>query len=114
LVSIGFKHGKASPCLLYHQKRQIRALVHGGDYVAVAEPEDLKWLRERMKSVFEIHTKVFGPDETEEEEKAISVLGRIIEWREDGVAYEADPRHAGKLIKEFNLENAHPREQRRR
>jgi hypothetical protein len=77
LVSIGSLQGKTTPCLFYHFKTQIRALVHGDDYVAVAHPEDFKWPQKQIGNAFEIRTKVLGPDEAEGEEREISVLGRI-------------------------------------
>ena len=106
LISIGFKQGEANPCLFVHAKRGIKALVHGDDYVAVGEPEGLRWMKTEVGKRFEIKTKVFGPDKAKGEQSEVSMLGRILEWHRDGVTYEADPRHAEKIVRELGLEHA--------
>jgi hypothetical protein len=79
--------------------------VHGGEYVVVAEPNQLEWVRKEVSTVFEIRTQMFGPDEAKGGKQEVPILGIIVEWHDAGVTYEADPRHAEKLIQEFKLEN---------
>ena len=105
LVSIGFKQGVANPCLFHHPGRGIRALVHGDDYVAVADDHQLAWMKEQVAKKFEIKSKLFGPNGDRESEPKISILGRILEWTTDGISYEADPRHALKIIQELGVES---------
>jgi hypothetical protein len=45
-----------------------------------------------------------GPGD--EDAKEISVLNRIVRWKDDAIYYEADPRQAEKLILECGLEGA--------
>jgi hypothetical protein len=71
LISIGFKQGEADPCLFVHAKRGIKALVHRDDYVAVGEPEGLRWMKTEVGKRFEIKTKVFGPDKAKGERVGI-------------------------------------------
>jgi hypothetical protein len=106
LISIGFKQGGANPCLFVHAKQGIKALAHGDDYVAVGELEGLRWMKTEVGERFEIKTKVFGPDTAKGEQSEVSILGRILEWHGDGVACEADPRHAEKIVRELGLEHA--------
>ena len=105
LKDIGFEQGDSNPCLFYHPGRQIRLLVHGDDYVGVADDYQLKWLQKKIEDKFEIKSQTLGPDSSKGEKKQVSILGRIIEWKEEGISYEADPRHAQKLIRELELEN---------
>lgn len=77
LVSIGFSQGKSNPCLFYHAGKGTRALAHGDDYVAVADPEQLEWMRREIAKRFEIKTKVFGPDQRKGEVPEVAILGRI-------------------------------------
>ena len=42
LVKVGFKQGLASPCTFYHQQIGVRTYAHGGDYVSIGKPEQLK------------------------------------------------------------------------
>ena len=38
------------------------------------------------------------------DEKAIRILNRIVEWRSDGLWYEADQTHAEIFVKELGME----------
>ncbi len=40
-----FKQGAYSACLIYHEGRNIRAVVHGEDYAVLGRSEDLDWFR---------------------------------------------------------------------
>ena len=54
LKSIGFKQGDASPCVFFHEARKIRTFVHGDDYVSIALPKQLTWLREQLEKKYQI------------------------------------------------------------
>ena len=41
LVEMGFTQRKASPCMFYHEQKNIRAYAHGGDYVITGLPQHL-------------------------------------------------------------------------
>eukprot|EP00973_Karenia_brevis_P041928 5803671-Karenia_brevis.AAC.1 len=54
--------------------------------------EDLEWVKGLMKSWFEIKVRaVLGPDS--KDDKEVTILGRIVRWVEEGIEYEADPKH---------------------
>ena len=46
LVSNGFTQGKSTPCLFYHQGKNIRLVVHGDDFTALGHDKELDWLRD--------------------------------------------------------------------
>ena len=58
--------------------------------------EDLKWLRDRLESRFEVRTKVIGSGEFEEKEG--KVLNRVIRVGKEGWEYEPDQRHAELIV----------------
>ena len=47
---------------------------------------------------------MLGPDTTDD--KAIRILNRCLEWRKDGLYYEAAPKHAEIIIADLGPENA--------
>ena len=40
MTDLGFKQGKASPCVLWHRQRDAKALVHGDDFVSSGERKE--------------------------------------------------------------------------
>ena len=102
LESIGFKAGRSSPCIFYHENKDIRTFVHGDDYVSAGSSEDLDWLRKRLEEKYAIKTEVLGDGKGETRE--IRVLNRIIRWETDGISYEPDPRHAEIIAKEMGVD----------
>ena len=47
---------------------------------------------------------MFGPDESKGEEQQVAILGRMLEWTEDGITYEADPRHVEMLVRDLKVD----------
>ena len=86
----GFSTGKYNPCMFHHPSRHILCLVHGDDFVSVGSSKDLKWLREQLKSRFEIKTTMVGRKVEEGEVKETRILNRIIQVTDEGWEYEAD------------------------
>ena len=101
LVQSGFAQGKASPCVFYHPARKIRTCVHGHDYVSSGSEESLKWMESQLKNKYEIKTKWLGPKA--HHEKEVKILNRVVSWTNEGIKYEADPRHAELMIQEMKL-----------
>eukprot|EP00973_Karenia_brevis_P072214 10032743-Karenia_brevis.AAC.1 len=79
-------------------------MVHGDDFLSTAVESNLKWLENILKKEFEIKTKTIGPESTDE--KQLKILNRIITYREHGVDYEPDPRHAELIVEQLGLSNA--------
>ena len=88
LVSNGFVQGVASFCVFYYPSRNLRTIVHGGDYVPVGKGNDLQWLESRLKHKYQINIKWFGPNEDHDRE--VRVLNAIITWSREGMGHEVD------------------------
>ena len=99
----GSVQGASSPCVFYHPHRNIRTIVHGDDYVSVAQESDLQWLEQRLKVKYEIKTKWLGYKQHHQRE--VRVRNRIITWGQHGIGYEADPRHVEVMVNDLELEN---------
>ena len=105
LISIGFKQGRASPCVFHHQTRGIRTFVHGDDYVSVAEPKELDWMKKQLEGRYKIKTQWLGPGEEHQQE--VKILNRVVCWcNEKGITFEADPGHTEIIIDQLKLKDA--------
>ena len=82
-------------------------ICHGDDFVATGERRHLEWLERSLRSKFDCKSKWIGPRDSDDP-KSQQVLGRIITRTDEGVAYEADPRHAETLIAAMGLSDAKP------
>ena len=102
-VSNGFIQGASSLRAFYHPQRRIWTIVHGGDYVSVAQESDLQWLEQRLKDKYQIKTNWLGPKQNHQQE--IRVFNRIISWNQHGIGYEADPGHVAIMLGEFGWIN---------
>ncbi len=49
----GFKRGKGSAVMFYHEGRDISGLVHGDDFVFVGDDEDFDWIQGEMVGWFD-------------------------------------------------------------
>ena len=105
LQSMGFLRGRASPCCFYHPQRGLRCLVHGDDFVFAGTEENLDWVNARMADAFLVKVVGrLGPDSTDLQE--MRILNRVARWTPGGVEFEADPRHAEILIRDFGKQGA--------
>jgi len=59
-----------------------------------------------MSKVYDIKTKILGPNADKGELQEVRVLNRVITWTPDGLTYEADQRHSELIIQELGLEGA--------
>ena len=66
----------------------------------------MKWLERCFSTKFEVKNEYLGPGS--HHQKSIRVLNRVLEWKEEGISYEADQRHAEIVIRELGLENSKP------
>ena len=105
LINIGFRQGRAYPCVFHHKARGIRTFVHGDDYVSVAEEKELEWMKRQLESKYQIKTQSLGPGERHQQE--LEILNRIVGWcNEKGIAFEVDPRHVEIIINQLKLQDA--------
>ena len=75
---LGFKQGKASPCVFWHQ-RDIKALVHGDDFLSSIERTKLERLWKGLKKK-KFETKLIMIGEDDDMAKEARVLNRIVRW----------------------------------
>ena len=102
MTSIGFKAGIATPCTFYNELRDIRAVVHGDDFTLVGSRKELDWFKSRIEGRFEIKYKGrMGPKK--DDIKSVRILNRVISWKDYGVEYEGDQRHAEIIVKQMGL-----------
>jgi len=79
--TIGFKRGKASPCIFYHEARNIRAVMHGDDFTILGNEYDLDWFRREISQRYEVKFRGrIGP--SDKDDKAIRILNRVVTWTE--------------------------------
>ena len=100
----GFKKGKATPCLFYHEPRNLRVVVYGDDFTVLGPEEELDWFRKQMVKRYEVEFKArLGG--TAQDDKAVFLLNRPIEWDASGLTYEADQRHVEIICRDLGLTN---------
>ena len=49
-----FKQGKSSPCLFWHEKKELRAAVHGDDFGILGPWRHILWLKKSLEKELEI------------------------------------------------------------
>ena len=64
-------------------------LVHGDDFVAVGEDEDVEWFRKVAVGWFEMKVRGKLGDGTNDEKEMV-ILGRRMRWTREGLELEAD------------------------
>ena len=90
MQKFGFVQGKSSPCLFYHEKKEMSVFVHGDDFVSLGSVKPCERLREELAKHWELKERgTLGIDL-----KAIRILGRLVTMSSEGYTWEADPRHA--------------------
>ena len=97
-MDIGFQVGKASPCSFHHAKIELSTSVHGDDFTIVGPSESLRWLEQQMTRRYEIKCEMLWPKDEEGCKTEIRILNRTLSWRQGGVQYEPDQRHAEMII----------------
>jgi hypothetical protein len=103
LVGMGFEQGLGSPCCFYHSGWKVSVVVHGDDFTALGTDDALDRYETGLKKSFECKIRGrLGMDA--KDDKEIRLLNRIIRITDQGLLYEADPRHAELLAKSMNLE----------
>ena len=85
MESVGFCKGKSTPCLFYHEQRNIRVVVYGDDFTVLGNTEQLDWFRKQIAKRYEVKFKArLGGDKSDD--KAVFLLNRPIQWDENGIS----------------------------
>ena len=100
LRGVQFEAVTIVPNTYHHPQRDIDTVVHGDDFVAVAEDDQLNYLERVLENSMEIkRVGRIGPGRS----SAGKVLKRVVSWTDDGFTREADPRLWRRLLKLLNL-----------
>ena len=77
----------------------MRTVVHGDDFTTARTFENIKWLHGELSKNWKcIERGILGLPGTPDTIQDIRVLNRIITWKEDGIWWEPDARHAELVI----------------
>ena len=52
LESVGFRSGISSPCIFWHESRDLRVVVHGDDFTILGPAKSLDWFRVQIAAAF--------------------------------------------------------------
>ena len=102
LETAGFTSGIASPCIFQHYQRDITCVVHGDDFTSLGSDPSLDWLEAKLAESFELKIRgrlgVGCPGDNE-----IRILNRVVRITDEGLEYEADPRHVDLISESLEL-----------
>ena len=102
LEQMGFQSGIASPCCFFHPARNLHLVVHGDDFTTMGCKADLDWMEVELAKHFEL--KIRGRlGENCDGPQQIRILNRIVTITDEGLLYEADPRHVDLLSQSLGL-----------
>ena len=104
LTKAGLKIGKYNPSTHYHEKVDIKAMVHGDDFTSSWSRKSLRRFKQVLECRFGISTVVVG--DGREEVHETKVVNRIIRMDREGWHCEADQRHGELIVKALNLHEA--------
>ena len=77
-------------------------MIHGDDFTILAHRDQAKWLHAELKKKYEIELRgMIGP--SPHDDKTATILNRLIEWRPEGIWYEADARHVDILLDNLSI-----------
>jgi hypothetical protein len=92
-----FQGSKGTPCAFYEPEKDLLTVVYGDDFVMVGLDDDLTWLETEMGKHLSMTRKaLIGHEETDD--KTGTILNRIISFEIGGFVWEADPRHAERIV----------------
>ena len=100
LTNAQFETVSIVPNTYHHPQRDIDTVVHGDDFVAVAEDGQLDHFEQVLENSMEIKR---GGRIGRGRSSTGKVLKRVVHWSGDGSAWKADPRLIEKLIIMLNL-----------
>ena len=71
------------------------------DFACTGNVDDLRWFEKSVSEYFELKSEILGPGHSEVRE--VKFLGRRIQWKKNGITYQADPKHVNILSEEWDL-----------
>ena len=90
--------------VFHHDANDLSLAVHGGDFTICGVEGDFWWLKKEIQSCFEIKVwAVLGKEK--EQDKEDTILGRVVSWTDEVIAFEADPETKQRCDGEFDGES---------
>ena len=87
---------------IFGPRCRIVAVVHSDDVVAEGHAQGLAEFEKRLRSCFELACQVtLGP--YPDDDKSAVIFNRILTWCDEGLRWEADPRHIEIAVAELGL-----------
>ena len=78
-------------------------VVHGDDFIIEGAECDLRWVEATLRKKYIVKMRaLLGPERTDD--KVADILNRVVEWKDEELWYEADPRHVEKTLNDMELE----------
>ena len=102
MESICFIRGASTPCAFYRQQKELRVVVHGGDFTLLGWGHQLDWFLDKIGSEYEVKQIRIGPAPADG--KAVRILNRVLQWTDHGLEWEADQRHSELIVRHCNLD----------
>ena len=88
--------------MLKHETRDVELAFHVDEFIGTGTVPDLKWIQKEVATPFEpITATVIGSDEGQSLNGRF--LNREISWRHTGICYQADIKHAKRVLKEMGM-----------
>ena len=109
LESFGFVRGKSNASVFFREKDGARVLVHGDDFLALADKQGLEDIDSMLRSAYELkRLGTLGDEEGDDQEAHfLNRLLRVGSYQGSSAIYlEADRRHVDLLVKNLSMENA--------
>ena len=103
IVGMGFKEGKANPCVFHHPQRDVTISVHVDDLLCAGTEVELRRLQADLQKHFESTATILGPER--HLAKRATYLNRVIKWTEHGITYEHDPAHVQRILEECGMKD---------
>jgi len=104
LVEMGFVQGLSSPCVFHHPKWKLVTAVHGDDFTTRGSKQNLDAFEKLLREKYELKSGGrLGPGKSDD--KQAMVLNRVVQWTDEGVTMEADPRQVEKVLHELGVDN---------
>ena len=101
LKAAGYRQGRTNPCLFWHKDKKVTVMVHGDDFVAIGNDEDLMETQRTLSEKYKIKTEKLGGQKGDAKE--IRVLNKVIRHTDEGLELEADPRHAEIVMRDLDV-----------
>ena len=105
LKTHNFIQGSAWTSVFRHKDKDVKLLVHGDDFLVLADAEGQAFMRKVLSERYEYRCDgVIGEGANDH----LTILNRIVSYdkKTGAVTYEADPRHAEMIIRQLNLQDA--------